>query len=140
MAISLSSHSATDGSELYTIVSVSAIRSLTTVQVQALAKLNIRRVSELFTYMSIHDQRLISDSSRGQIAHDTILTDLVDAAFHNVAAIDLLSEKLVALEKVDNETADVFKVAFGITTIQQLADFRAFQEALQFLQPADGVF
>ena len=140
MTTSLLSHHATDGRDLYAIVSVSAIRSLTSSQVQALAGIGIHRVSDLLHYRPIHDARLIAAIGQGQIAHDTIVSGLVDNAFAGTSAVDLLSKGVAALKTVNNVTADVFKSAFNITTIQQLADFKAFEEAQQFLTPTDDLF
>ena len=140
MTTSLLSHHATDGRDLYAIVSVSAIRSLTSSQVQALAGIGIHRVSDLLHYRPIHDARLIAAIGQGQIAHDTIISGLVDDSIAGTSAVDLLSKEVAALKTVDDATADVFKSAFNIITIQQLADFKAFEEAQQFLTPTDDVF
>jgi hypothetical protein len=140
MFTSLLSHHATDGSDLHAIVSVSAIRSLTPLQIQALATINIRRVSDLLHYRPIHDARLIAAIARREIAHDTIPSELVDDAYAGESAANLLSKEVVALRTVKTAAAEVFKTAFDITTIQQLADFKAFEEAQQFLTPPGDLF
>jgi hypothetical protein len=140
MTNSLLSAHATDGSDLFAVVSVSAIRSLTSAQIQALGALGIRRISELLHFQPIHDARLIVAAARGQIAHNESLADLLDTEFRDVAAADLPSKKVAALRTIGNPTASILKDAFGITTIQELAGFKAFEEAQQFLTPAEDVF
>jgi hypothetical protein len=140
MTTSLVSHHATDGSNLFAIVSISAIKSLSASQVQALSALEIRRVSDLLHYKPIHDSILIVAAAKGQIAHDTSLTDLVDSSFTGLSPADLITQNVGALKSIDDAAAGVFQSAFEITTIEQLADFVAFKEAQQFLTPGEDVF
>jgi hypothetical protein len=140
MSTSLLNHSATDGTSLYSVVSLSAIRSLTASQVDALARIGIRRVSDLLHYRPIHDARLITAAGQGLIAHPADLSDLLDPAQRGRTAKELLSQKPSVLTSMDAETASIFADAFGISTIEQLAAFPPFGEAQRFLTPTSEVF
>lgn len=97
-------------------------------------------MSELLHYRPIHDARLIAAAGQGRIAHPADLSDLLDPAQRGRTAKELLSEKPSALASMDAETAKVFAESFGISTIEQLSTFPAFEEAKSFLTPTSDIF
>lgn len=132
MTISFSDRCVADSSDLYSIASLSAIRSLSDAQVNALASLGIHRVSDLLHYRPIHDARLITAVARG-IAPEMSLADLVADVYQSRETRELLAQKISALTHVNSAAAKVFKDSFGILTIEQLASFGPFEEAQKLL-------
>lgn len=140
MTTSLVIHRASDGSNLQAVLSLTAIKSLSSAQITALNNLGIRRVSDLLQFKPVHDSRLILLAARGQIAHDLSLADLLSPSGAAIPLHDLTNAPTTSLVSVSQAVANVMKNDFGVQTVAQLAEFNPFLEAQRFLISAGEVF
>ncbi len=142
MTTPLLTHKATDGTALHAVVSLSAIRSLSATQIDALHSIEIDLVSQLLHYTPIHNAQLLIAAARGQIAHDLDLSTILDQSESATPTplSDLPNADLSILKDVSEKAAKVFVEYFQVRTIEHLASFPPFVEAQRFLLPADDVF
>jgi hypothetical protein len=124
-----------DGSALYAIPSLSALRSLDLRRLEALETVGIRTLSDLLNWDPVRRARTIIAASRGEIAHDVPLRDLIDPAQLALPLAELPSASVAVLRGISAATTTMLRDVFGIYNLAQLAAFPPFVEASTFLHP-----
>ncbi|MCP4408118.1 MAG: hypothetical protein GY807_10235 [Gammaproteobacteria bacterium] len=130
----------TDGNELQVVISLTAMKSLNSSQVEALRSLGIYRIGDLLHYTPIHHAKLIVTAAKGLVAHDLDLTNILSAAYLATPLDQLPKAELTALAEINASIAQVFADHFGVRTLERLAIFPPFVEAQNYLSSSSNSF